>query len=156
MMPPRRRLPFNWKWSMAIQSDAIWALQCPSNFERLMEQVLLGLPASIVLVYLDDIIVPGHTFSHQTANLRCVFECLRKAKLKLSRKKCTLFKTEVKYLGHTVSRKGIAPDPSKVEAVARWPRPTTASEIKALCAFICRDCTSSTPASHSCAIQVDR
>ena len=85
----------------------------PATFERLMEQVLLGLPTAITLVYLDDIIVPGYTFSHQIANLRQAFECLRKAKLKLSPKKCTLFKTEVKYLGHTVSGKGIAPDRSK-------------------------------------------
>ena len=67
----------------------------PATFERLMEQVLLGLPTAIGLVYLDDIIAPGHTFSHQIANLRQVFECLRKAKLKLSPKKCTLFKTSI-------------------------------------------------------------
>ena len=69
-----------------------------------------------------------------------VFECLQKAKLKLFPKKCTLFKTEVKYLGHTVSGKGIAPDQSKLEAVMQWPRPTTASEIKSflgLCSY-CR------------------
>ena len=110
----------------------------PATFERLMEQVLLGLPASIALVYLDDIVVPGHTLPHQINNLRQVFECMRKAKLKLSPKKCTLFKREVKYLGHTVSGKGIAPDPGKIEAVAQWPRPTTASEIKSflgLCSY---------------------
>ena len=61
----------------------------PATFERLMEQVLLGLPTSIALVYLDDIVVPGCTF-YQISNLRQVFKSLRKAKLKLSPKKCTL------------------------------------------------------------------
>ena len=109
----------------------------PATFERLMEQVLLGLPTSIALVYLDDIVVPGCTFSHQISNLRQVFKSLRKAKLKLSPKKCTLFKREVKFLGHTVSG-GVAPDPGKVEAVAQWPRPTTPEEIKrflGLCSY---------------------
>ena len=69
----------------------------PATFERLMEQVLFGLPMSVALVYLDDIIVPGHSFSQQIANLYQVFERLRKAKLKLSPVKCILFQRRVKY-----------------------------------------------------------
>jgi len=80
----------------------------PATFERLMEQVLIGLPMSVALVYLDDIIVPGHSFSQQIANLRQVFEQLRKAKLKLSPRNCVLFHREVKYLGHVVSEEGIS------------------------------------------------
>ena len=64
---------------MAVQSHAIWALQAPAAFERLMEQVLVGLPTSVALIYLDDILVPGCTFSKGLANLRQVFERLRKA-----------------------------------------------------------------------------
>ena len=36
----------------------------PATFERLMEQVLISLPASVALVYLDDILVPGCTLCH--------------------------------------------------------------------------------------------
>ena len=63
---------------------------------------------SMALVYLDDIIVPGHSFSQQIANLCQVFEWLRKAKLKLSPAKCILFQ-RVKYL-HVVSEQGISPE----------------------------------------------
>jgi len=87
----------------------------PATFERLMEQVLIGLPMSVALVYLDDIIVPGHSFCQQIANLRQVFEQLRKAKLKLSPRKCVLFQREVKYLGHVVNKEGISPDPGKLK-----------------------------------------
>jgi len=110
----------------------------PATFERLMEQVLIGLPMSVALVYLDDIIVPGHSFSHQIANLRQVFERLRKAKLKLSPRKCVLFQREVKYLGHVVSEEGIAPDLGKIEAVKSWPRPSSSTEVKSflgLCSY---------------------
>ena len=99
----------------------------PATFERLMEQVLFGLPMSVALVYLDDIIVPGQSFSQHIANLRQVFERLRKAKLKLSPKKCILFQRKVQYLGHVVSEEGISPDPGKIEAVKTWPRPATCS-----------------------------
>ena len=100
----------------------------PATFERLMEQVLFGLPMSVTLVYLDDIIVPGQSFSQHIANLRQVFERLRKAKLKLSPKKCILFQRKVQYLGHVVSEEGISPDPGKIEAVKTWPRPATVTD----------------------------
>jgi len=95
----------------------------PATFERLMEQVLAGLPLSTALVYLDDILVPGRSFAHQMCNLRVVFQRLRKAKLKLSPKKCTLFQKKVKYLGHIVDETGVSPDPGKVEAITSWPTP---------------------------------
>ncbi len=46
----------------------------PATFERLMEQVLVGLPMSVALVYLDDILVPGESFSKEIGNLRVVLE----------------------------------------------------------------------------------
>ena len=48
----------------------------PATFERLMEQVLSGLPLTVCLVYLDDILVPGRTFREELANLRQVFQRL--------------------------------------------------------------------------------
>ena len=110
----------------------------PATFERLMEQVLVGLPTSTALVYLDDILIPGRSFAQQISNLHEVFGRLKKAKLKLSPKKCILFQREVKYLGHVVSEQGISPDPAKVEAVKSWPQPTTVTEVKSfvgLCSY---------------------
>ena len=89
----------------------------PATFERLMEQVLAGLPLTTALVYLDDVLVPGRTFSNQISNLQQVFQRLRAAHLKLSPCKYSLFQKEVKYLGHIVSSQGISTDPEKVEAV---------------------------------------
>ena len=37
--------------------------------------------------------------------------------------KCTLAQQEVNYLGHMVSKKGIMPDPGKIEAVKEIPVP---------------------------------
>ena len=37
---------------------------------------------------------------------------------------------EVQFLGHVISKEGIAVDPSKVEAVLQWERPKTATEIR--------------------------
>ena len=101
----------------------------PATFERLMEQVLMGLPWNTALIYLDDIRVAGKTFLDQLSHLRSVLQRLRDAGLKLAPEKCFLFQKEVKYLGHVVSEKGITTDPDKVEAVRTWPKPTSFKEL---------------------------
>ena len=40
----------------------------PATFERLMEQVLVGLPITVALVYLD-VLVPGVSFLNHVSNL---------------------------------------------------------------------------------------
>ena len=44
--------------------------------------------------------------------------------------KCEFWLREVAFLGHVVSSKGVMVDPSKVEAVSSWPRPTSVTEIR--------------------------
>ncbi len=110
----------------------------PATFERLMEQVLAGLPLSVCLVYIDDILVPGRTFQQGICNLREVLTRLRSAKLKLSPKKCVLFQREVRYLGHVVSGNGVATDPDKVGAVESWPAPSSGTDMQrflGLCSY---------------------
>lgn len=62
----------------------------PATFERLMELVLVDLPWTVCLVYLDDIIVHAQSFQEELDRLRVVFERLRRANLKLNTKKCLL------------------------------------------------------------------
>ena len=80
----------------------------PAIFERFMEEVLVGLPLSTALVYLDDILVPGSNFQTHLSNIREVLRRIRDARLKLSPEKCVLLQRKVRYLGHIVSAKGIA------------------------------------------------
>ena len=102
----------------------------PATFQRLMDLVLAGLQWSHCLVYLDDVIVLGKTFTEHLENLRTVFARLREAGLKLKPTKCAFLQPRVQYLGHIVSRDGVIPDPAKVEKVAKWPTPTTTKEVQ--------------------------
>ena len=100
-----------------------------------MEQVLAGLPLPVCLIYLDDILVPGRSFEEEIHNLQQVFDRLQSAGLKLSPKKCFLFRREVKFLGHIVSKDGMAMDLVKVQAVWDWPAPTGVTEVKRFLGF---------------------
>jgi RNase H-like domain found in reverse transcriptase/Reverse transcriptase (RNA-dependent DNA polymerase)/Integrase zinc binding domain/Integrase core domain/gag-polyprotein putative aspartyl protease len=110
----------------------------PATFERLMETVLRGLDWRTCLVYLDDIIVLGKTFDEHLRNLGEVFRKLGAANLKLSPKKCRLFKKEVKFLGHVVSVDGVGTDPEKTEAIRNWPAPEDKHQLRSflgLCTY---------------------
>jgi hypothetical protein len=96
-----------------------------------MEVVLHGLVRDICLVYLDDILVVGHSFQEHLLNLHKVFSRLRDAGLRLKPAKCNLANTQVEYLGHIVSSKGVAADPKKVEAVQKYPVPDNLKKLRA-------------------------
>ena len=85
----------------------------PATFQRQMENVLMGLTREKCLVYLDDVLVLGRTFSKHLGNLREVFSGLHRAGLKLKPSKCKLGQKNVVYLGYVVSAQGISTDPSK-------------------------------------------
>ena len=85
----------------------------PSSFQRLMTCVLSGLTNDQCLIYIDDIIVFSATFSQHLDRLRNVFQRVQDAGLRLKSNKCHFAQSKVSYLGHTVSKNGVEPDPSK-------------------------------------------
>ncbi|TYK27119.1 ty3-gypsy retrotransposon protein [Cucumis melo var. makuwa] len=48
------------------------------------------------------------------------------------------FKTKVSFLGHVVSKAGVSVDPSKIEVVTSWPRPSIVSEQGKVVAYASR------------------
>ena len=102
----------------------------PATFQRLMDLVLAGVQWSHCLVYMDDIIVVGRSFKDHLQNLSVVLQRLKDANLRLKPAKCSFCKTKVSYLGHIVSRHGVATDPEKTNKVSKWPTPTTISEVQ--------------------------
>lgn len=102
----------------------------PKTFERLMELVMSGLQWEKCLVYLDDVIIFGKTFTQTLENLVSVFDRFRSANLKLKPKKCAFFKDEIKYLGYIVSEFGVQCDPGKIEAIKNWPKPHNVGDVR--------------------------
>ena len=112
------------------------AANAPATFQRLMENCLGSLNLTWCVVYLDDIIVYGKDPEDLLLRLGGVFEKLRKAGLKLKPSKCNFFKEEIEFLGHVVSKEGIATNPSKVQSIQDWPIPKTVHDIKSFTSFV--------------------
>ncbi|XP_016164557.1 uncharacterized protein LOC107607085 [Arachis ipaensis] len=78
----------------------------------------------------NDILVYSKTTREHEEHLKIVLQILKERKLYTKLPKCKFWKEEVKFLGHVVSKGGIVVDPSKVEAVMEWERPTTVTEVR--------------------------
>ena len=83
------------------------------------------------LIYLDDLIVFSWTAKEHLHQLHVVFDCLREYNLKLKPSKCSLFREEINYLAHQVSKKGVQPSDINVKAIAKYAPPQTYTEIRA-------------------------
>ena len=108
----------------------------PATFERLMDRVLHGLRWNRCLLYLDDIISFGGTFSAALSNLTVIFERLRSYGLQLKSSKCQLFRASVPFLGHIVGRRGLECDPKKIEDVKSWPVPDCLKSVQQFLGFV--------------------
>ena len=62
-------------------------------------------------------------------NLVCLLEQARKAKLRLNSRKMNLRKSEVRFMGHLITKDGLKPDPEKVRAVQEMPKPNSKKEL---------------------------
>ena len=103
----------------------------PGTFQRVMEAVLKGLHFQTCLIYLDDVIIFSRTIEDHIKHLREVFSRFRSAGLKLKPSKCYFAQSEIKYLGHTVSKDGIYPDKDKISAVQNYATPKNLKELRA-------------------------
>ena len=102
----------------------------PATFSRLMDHVLGEDNFHSLLIYLDDVLVFGNLVDEMIERLDSVFGKLRAFGLKIKPQKCSLFRREVKFLGHIVSTEGIATDPDKIKAVQEWQKPNSKSDLR--------------------------
>ncbi|UYV73076.1 K02A2.6-like, partial [Cordylochernes scorpioides] len=98
-------------WQFNVMSFGL--CNAPATFECLMEAILQGLATETCMIHLDDIIVLRKNFVEHLSNIEKGFKRLEAANLKLSLKKCKLFKKEVTYLGHIISAEDVQTDPEK-------------------------------------------
>lgn len=102
----------------------------PATFARLMNIVLSGLQGSKCFCYLDDIIVYGTSLEDHNRKLIDVLKQLDIHNLKLQPDKCEFLHTEITYLGHLISDKGVKPDPKRVEAISKYDKLISAKQVK--------------------------
>ena len=106
------------------------------TFQRLMQNCLGELNLTYCLIYLDDVIVFSDTPEEHLQRMRVVFNCLRKHGLKLKPSKCEVLKSEINYLAHHVSQKGVLPSKKNLESIAQCPPLDTYTKVKSFVGLV--------------------
>ena len=120
-----RRMPFGMCIASATFQRAI---------ARALQKMVNG-EGSMVLAYIDDIVIATETVEDHMERLREVFQCLREAGFKMRVSKYDFMKSEIKYFGRIVSAEGIKPDPKVVSKLRDWDIPRTKTELQNFLGF---------------------
>ena len=102
----------------------------PATFMDLMNRIFRAYLDRFVVVFVDDILVYSPSEEEHQSHLSIVLELLREHQLYAKLSKCEFWLSEVKFLGHVVSKDGVSVDPSKIESVLNWERPKSVFEIR--------------------------
>ena len=102
----------------------------PATFQGLMSQVLSKLIGKCVMVYLDDILIYSKNKEEHVHHIELVLKALADSKLKAKMKKCEFMLDEIEFLGHVISKNGVATDEKKIKAIKEWPKPKNLTELQ--------------------------
>ncbi|KAL5570732.1 hypothetical protein UlMin_020329 [Ulmus minor] len=102
----------------------------PAAFMDLMNRIFKEYLDQFVIVFIDDILIYSRSKEEHERHLRTVLQTLRENKLFAKFKKCEFWLGNVSFLGHIISKEGIAVDPGKIEAIKSWPTLTNVKEVR--------------------------
>jgi hypothetical protein len=100
---------------------------------RVIDSLFRDLKHKYVYNFMDDLLVYSRSMEGHLGHLKEVFGCFEKAGFTLNRDKVHLAQSEIKFLGHSLSEKGIQILPERVDTICKFPLP---KNLKAVCRFL--------------------
>eukprot|EP01040_Poterioochromonas_malhamensis_P013058 gene13058-14325_t len=103
----------------------------PAYFQQaIADTVMADLRQTCMEMYIDDMLIYGDTEEDFLENLRKVFERLQLYNITVNPAKCKLGLTEVDFVGHVVSSRGISMQQGKRKKIVEFPKPMTVKELR--------------------------
>ena len=103
-------------------------------FQKKLQAALEGLENTICIA--DDIVIYGVGKDKEEATkdhdkkMRMFLERCRNKGIRLNKKKTELRKSEIKFLGHTLTSEGLKADPDKIKAIVEMEAPKNVQEVQ--------------------------
>ena len=108
----------------------------PAIHQRRVTSALRKYIGKICYIYLDDIVIWSSSINDHENNVRKILQALQDAKLHVNPKKCELFCSEIHFLGHKVSTRGIEADEGKADRILAWPVPKSAQDVRSFLGLV--------------------
>ncbi|XP_049875309.1 uncharacterized protein K02A2.6-like [Pectinophora gossypiella] len=99
----------------------------PEVFHRIYSDVFKDIKG--VETYIDDILIHSETEQEHKEILEKVLQRAQEAGIKFNKNKCNFMKSEVRFLGHMLTEKGIKLDENRVKAILDMKEPETQKEL---------------------------
>lgn len=109
--------------------------QSSQAFIKALQKVFVDLH-DFVAVYIDDVLIFSKNLEDHMKHLKQVFERVQEADMTLNLKKCVFFKTEVPFLGFTITDKGVMPDKERVQGILDMCEPNNLKKLQSFLGFI--------------------
>ncbi|KAI2491351.1 transposition [Fragilaria crotonensis] len=101
----------------------------PDIFQAIINDIMGDLPN--VRAYLDDILITtAGSYEDHLQHVELVLQRLTDVGFAVNLRKSSFAVTEIDYLGYWITRRGIQPQPKKVEAIMRLTPPTTKRQLR--------------------------
>jgi hypothetical protein len=101
----------------------------PVFFMFLMNGVFQEYLDKFVIVFLDDILIYSKSEEEHEHHLRMVLQALRERQLYAKLSKFSFYQKQIHYLGHIISKYGIAMDPKKIKSIKEWSSLKNVTEV---------------------------
>jgi len=119
--------PFGlWEWIVMPMG----CRNAPATHQRRISLALKDHIGKFCHVYLDDIVIWLQSIDEHKKNVAAVLDALCRTHLYCSMKKSNLFCSEIDFLGHHISPRGIEADSSKVQCIMDLPQPCSAKDVR--------------------------
>jgi len=113
-----------WRWNRL----PFGVSSAPMIFQSVMDRILQGLPN--VKCYIDDCIIKGDSLEECYKTTCLVLERFSQHGIKLNASKCQFFKTNVSYLGYSISADVIMPKPDLLDDIVNAPEPQNIDQLR--------------------------
>jgi hypothetical protein len=95
-----------------------------------MNQLFSPFLRRFVIVFFYDILVYSSSIKDHLNHLDLVLQCLLTNSFFVKLSKCLFCQESIDYLGHIVSSKGVHADPTKLDAMMKWPPPSNVKQLR--------------------------
>jgi len=92
----------------------IFLYNTPSSFQATMNSLFCPYLRRFIIMFFDDILIYSSSFSDHLLHLELAFQVLLQGQFFIKLSKCSFAQTQVEYLGHVVSIKGVEPVKQKI------------------------------------------